>query len=352
MSLLLLSALTILIFIVIYQIARAVEYVNLIRGDEVEVSKKNNKVLAWVLLIVFILGMYGVYETHRLLAPLYLPQAASTQGVEYEKMLMTTIVITGAVFFITEFLLFWFAFRYQAKDGKKPLFYAHNNKLEVVWTTVPALTLMVLIAFGLKAWTNMTGKPPVDAMKVQVVGKQFNFIIRYPGKDGVFGKTNFRNINDGNNVLGLDWNDPASKDDIIVENGEVHVIKEQPVQFIINSRDVIHNLFFPHFRMKMDAVPGITTTLWVTPTITTKEMADITKNPDFVYEIPCSELCGNGHYSMKGTVVVETKGEFNRWLAQQKPYYTLHKDDIEGASKTATPTPAVTDSTAKSVAIK
>ncbi|HTO15066.1 MAG TPA: cytochrome c oxidase subunit II [Edaphocola sp.] len=352
MSLLLLSALLILIFIVIYQITRAVEYVNLIRGDEVEVNKKNNKILAWILFIVFIAGMYGVYETHRLLAPIYLPQAASIQGVQYEKILLATIIVTGTVFFITQTLLFWFSFRYQAIDGKKPLFYAHNNKLEVIWTTVPAITLMILIGFGLKSWVNMTGKPPADAMKVQVVGKQFNFIIRYAGKDGVFGKTNFRNINDANNVLGLDWNDPASKDDIIIENGEVHVIKDIPVQFIINSRDVIHNLFLPHFRMKMDAVPGITTSLWVTPTITTKEMAKITENPDFVYEIPCSELCGSGHYSMRGTVVVETKGEFNRWIAQQKPYYALHKDDIEGKAAPVAPAPTTTDSTASTIAVK
>lgn len=344
MSGLILTALVILVFIVIYQIARASEYVNIIRGEEETVSKKTNKFLAASLLIIFFLGMWGVYKCHEYLAPLYLPESASTQGLAYESMLMTTLVITGAVFVITNFLLFWFSYKYQAKDGRKPLFYSHNNKLEVVWTTIPALTLMVLVAIGLKNWNNMTGKAPEDAMKVQVVGKQFNFIIRYPGKDGVFGKTNFRQINDVNNVLGLDWNDPASKDDIIIENGEIHLINGQNVQFIINSRDVLHNLALPHFRMKMDAVPGITTTLWLTPRISTKKMKEITGNPDFVYEIPCSEMCGKGHYAMKGSVIVEeNKADFDKWIAGQKSYWDTHFGPKEETPATATP--AASDST-------
>jgi cytochrome c oxidase subunit 2 len=340
MSGLILTALVILVFIVIYQIARASEYVNLIRGEEETVSKKTNKTLAWVLLVIFFLGMWGIYECHVHLAPLYLPESASVQGLEYESMLMWTIVITGIAFFGTQLFLFWFSFKYRAREGRKPLFYSHNNKLELIWTTIPALTLMILVAIGLKNWNNMTSKAPEDSLKVQVVGKQFNFIIRYPGKDGVFGKTNFRLINDANNVLGLDWNDPATKDDIIIENGEIHIINERNVQFVINSRDVLHNLSLPHFRMKMDAVPGITTTLWMTPRISTAKMREITKNPEFVYEIPCSEMCGKGHYSMKGTVIVETKAEFEKWLSEQKTYYSMHNGVAE-APKAEMPANAV-----------
>lgn len=348
MSGLILTALVILVFIVIYQIARAAEYVNIIRGEEETVSKKTNKTLAWLLLVFFFVGMWGVYKCHVYLAPLYLPESASTQGLEYESMLMTTIVITGAVFVITQLLLFWFSYKYQAKAGKKPLFLSHNNKLEIIWTTIPALTLMVLVAIGLKNWNNMTSKAPEGSLEVQVVGKQFNFIVRYPGKDGIFGKTNFRLINDANNVLGLDWNDPASKDDIIIENGEVHIINKKNVKFIINSRDVLHNLALPHFRMKMDAVPGITTTMWLTPRVSTAEMRSLTGNPEFVYEIPCSEMCGKGHYSMKGSVVVEeNEADFNKWLSGQKPYYSLHHEKPETAEAPANTAPA--DSTAAPV---
>lgn len=355
MSGLILTALVILVFIIIYQIAKASEYANIIRGEEV-VAKSTNKLMAVLLVVTFILGLYGIYKCHEYLAPLQLPESASVQGLEYEKMLYVTLIITGAVFLATQAVLFWFAYKYQAKDDKKPYFYSHNNKLEVIWTTIPALTLMVLVAIGLKNWVTITGKAPEDSLKVQVMGKQFNWVIRYPGKDGVFGKTNFRLINDANNILGLDWNDPASKDDIIVENGEAHIINNKHVQFIINSRDVIHDVGLPHFRMKMDAVPGITTTLWFTPRKTTAEMKQLTGNKDFVYEITCDQMCGKGHYSMRGTVVVETEKEFNTWLGEQKTYYDLqHPAEAPVAAakdSTAAPAPAAAQDTTKTVASK
>lgn len=168
----------------------------------------------------------------------------------------------------------------------------------------------------------MTGPAPANAQVVEITGKQFNWIIRYSGKDKVFGKRNFRNINEATNVLGMDEKDPASTDDIIVQNGEMHLVVGIPVKLIIGSRDVIHDVGLPHFRMKMDAVPGITTTMWFTPTITTEEMKAITKNPDFVYEISCDQMCGKGHYSMRGTVIVETKAKYDHWVRKQKPYFT------------------------------
>jgi cytochrome c oxidase subunit 2 len=155
----------------------------------------------------------------------------------------------------------------------------------------------------------------------RVVGKQFNWLIRYPGKDNELGKRDFRKINDANNVLGLDWTDPHNMDDIISQNGELHVVVNKPVKLLISSRDVIHDVGLPHFRMKMDAVPGITTTLWFTPTITSESMKAITKNPNFVYEIACDQLCGKGHYSMRGTIIVETQAEYDKWMAGQPTYY-------------------------------
>jgi cytochrome c oxidase subunit 2 len=167
----------------------------------------------------------------------------------------------------------------------------------------------------------MTSEAPKDAQVVEVMGKQFNWIIRYPGKDGVFGKRDFRNINDATNVLGMDWNDKANHDDLIAENGEVRVVVNKPVKFIISSRDVIHDVGLPHFRMKMDAVPGVITTIWFTPKYTTKQMKEITRNPNFVYEISCDQMCGKGHYAMRGTVEVVTQAEFDAWHMMQKSYY-------------------------------
>jgi cytochrome c oxidase subunit 2 len=93
---------------------------------------------------------------------------------------------------------------------------------------------------------------------------------------------------------------------------------------LIGSRDVIHDVGLPHFRLKMDAVPGITTTLWLTPTITTDSMKTITKNPNFVYEISCDQICGKGHYAMRGTVIVQTQAEYDKWLSEQKSYYATN----------------------------
>lgn len=320
MSGLIVTALVILVFIVIYQIAKASELATILRGEE-KVKMQTNRLMAWLMVAFFVLGMIGIYKCHVSLIDKMLPESASEEGVHYDSMLIVTLALTGFVFVITQVALFYFIYRYQSTETRKAYFYSHNNKLEVLWTTVPALALVVLVVIGLKNWFAITDKAPENSLVVQVMGKQFNWLIRYPGADGILGKTDFRLMNDANNVMGLDWNDPASHDDIIVENGEMHIISQRPVQLVINSRDVIHDVGLPHFRMKMDAVPGITTTMWFTPKITTERMKEITHNPSFVYEISCDQMCGKGHYSMRGTVVVQTENEFKEWLGTQPAYY-------------------------------
>jgi cytochrome c oxidase subunit 2 len=343
MSGLIVTALVILVFIVIYQIAKASELATILRGEE-KVKLQTNRLMAWLMVAFFVLGMIGIYKCHVDLIDKMLPESASVEGVHYDSMLIVTLVLTGFVFVVTQLLLFYFVYRYQATETRKAFFYSHNNKLEVLWTTVPALALVVLVVIGLKNWFAITDKAPENSLVVQVMGKQFNWLIRYPGADGILGKTDFRLMNDANNVMGLDWNDPAAKDDIIVENGEMHIINKRPVQLVINSRDVIHDVGLPHFRMKMDAVPGITTTMWFTPKITTEEMKEITHNPKFVYEISCDQMCGKGHYSMRGTVVVQSENEFKEWLGKQPAYYA-------NVQKAATPAaPEATDQAAPETA--
>lgn len=311
-----------LVFIIIYQIAKASEYATILRGRE-KVERQTQRTIAWLFLIMFLLGMWGLYKCHIYLIDKMLPVAASDHGERYDSMYRITTIITGIVFFITQGLLFFFAFRFQSTEKRTSFYYPHNNKLELLWTTVPAIAMASLVAIGLRAWFHMTSDAPKDAQVVEVVGKQFNWIIRYPGSDGVLGKRDFRSINDANNVLGMDWNDKANMDDLIAENGEVRLIVNKPVKFIIGSRDVIHDVGLPHFRMKMDAVPGVITTIWFTPKYTTEQMKEMTGNPNFVYEISCDQMCGKGHYSMRGTVVVETEAEHKRWLAKQKSYYAI-----------------------------
>jgi cytochrome c oxidase subunit 2 len=340
MSGLIITALVVLVFIVIYQIAKASELATILRGDEKKVKGQTNRLMAWLMVAFFVLGMIGIYKCHVELMDKMLPESASVQGDHYDSMLFVTVVMTGIVFFVTQILLFYFVFRYQSTEHRKAFFYSHNNKLEILWTTVPALALVVLVVIGLKNWFTMTDVAPKDSLVVEIVGKQFNWLIRYPGPDGVFGKRDYRLTNDATNVLGLDWNDPASKDDIIIENGEMHIVDKRNVQLVINSRDVIHDVGLPHFRMKMDAVPGITTTMWFTPKFTTEEMKAKTKNPNFVYEISCDQMCGKGHYSMRGTVIVQTANEFNAWIAKQPAYYASQQKPAkpaEGATEGAKP---------------
>lgn len=144
-------------------------------------------------------------------------------------------------------------------------------------------------------------------------------MIRYPGHDEKFGHKNYKLIKDGND-LGINWDDPNSHDDKMT--AEMHLVVGKPVKLIIGAQDVIHDVGLSHFRLKMDAVPGIPTTMWFTPTVTTRKMKEITKNPNFVYEISCDQMCGKGHYSMRGVIVVETQAEFNAWLATQKTAYS------------------------------
>jgi cytochrome c oxidase subunit II len=323
MSVFLIITLIVLVFIIIYQISKGSEYATVLRGQE-KMNAQANRAIGWLLVIMFLLGMWGIWECNELFKGRLLPKAACRTGENYDSMFAVTVMVTGIVFFLTQALLFWFCFRYQSTEKRTSFYFAHNNKLELIWTTIPAIAMAILVAIGLRNWFDVTSPAPANATAIEIVGKQFNWLVRYPGKDNELGKRDFRKINDANNVLGLDWTDPHNMDDIISQNGELHVVVNKPVKLIIGSRDVIHDVGLPHFRLKMDAVPGITTTLWFVPTITTAQMKEMTHNPDFVYEISCDQLCGRGHYSMRGTVIVETQAEYDKWLAGQASYYSTN----------------------------
>ncbi|HRB30566.1 MAG TPA: cytochrome c oxidase subunit II [Ferruginibacter sp.] len=317
-----LIAICVILFVVIFQISKASEYVSVLKGEEAS-RKQNNKINGFLMISFLILGLIGVwYCNHLFYGKTLLPQgSASVEGESIDTLLMVTIAITGLAFFITQILLFWFSFRYQEKEGKKAFYYPHNNKLEILWTTVPAITFMILVVFGLRLWFKLTGEPPKNAHVVEITGHQFGWDMRYPGKDNVLGKKNYKLYNNpSGNTLGVDFNDPASHDDI--RTSEMHLPVGVPVKLVINSMDVIHDVGLNHFRLKMDAVPGIPTTLWFTPKYTTKQMQKRTGNPNFVYEISCDQMCGKGHFTMRGVIVVETKEEYKRWLAAQKSEYS------------------------------
>lgn len=312
-------AILVLGFLITFQIAKASEYVAVLRGEE-RTRKQTNKLNGFMMLVFLIAGMIGVFYCNEQLKGKILGAPASDHGEKVDLMLYITLGLTFFVFVITQVLLFWFAYKYQESDKRKAYYFPHNNKLEVIWTVIPAITLTVLVGFGIYFWFGITGEAPDNAMQVEVTGKQFGWEFRYPGKDGKLGKRYFKLTNEAaGNPLGQIWDDETNHDDIYTTQ-EMHLVVNKPVKLIITSKDVIHDVGLAHFRMKMDAVPGTPTTMWFTPKYTTKEMKK-KYGDDFVYEISCDQMCGRGHYSMRGTIVVETQEEFDRWMASQKPQY-------------------------------
>ncbi|MFZ9387435.1 MAG: cytochrome c oxidase subunit II [Chitinophagaceae bacterium] len=332
-------AILVLGFLITFQIAKASEYVAVLRGLE-KARKQSNRVNAFLLLVFLIAGLIGVYYCNEQLKGRILGAPASDHGVLIDRMLYITLAITFIVFIITQVALFWFSFKYQESDKRKSFYYPHNNKLELIWTVIPAITLTVLVGFGIFYWFKITGNAPKNAMEVEVVGSQFKWEYRYPGKDAVFGKKYYRSIDEGKgNPLGQLWDDPANHDDIYVAGDALHLVVNKPVKMIINAKDVIHDVGLAHFRMKMDAVPGTPTTMWFTPTKTSKQMIEETGNPDFVFEISCDQMCGKGHTGMRGTIIVETQEEFDAWIAGKKPQYLAAHPDMDPAMKKDTTAP-------------
>jgi cytochrome c oxidase subunit 2 len=323
-------------FLITFQIAKASEYVAILRGEE-KSRKQNNKINAFLLLLFMIVGLIGVYYCNDVLKDKILGEAASDHGKNIDTMLYITIAITGVVFVITQVLLFWFCYKYQESDTRKAYYYPHNNKLERIWTVIPAIALSVLVGFGIFYWFKITGEAPKDAMEVEIVGSQFKWEYRYPGDDKVLGKKYYKEIST-ENPLGQLWDDPANHDDIYVAGEPMHLVVNKPVRLVIGAKDVIHDVGLVHFRMKMDAVPGTPTTMWFTPTKTTKDMIAETGNPKFVFEISCDQMCGSGHTGMRGEIVVETQEEFDAWLAAKTPHY-------KSTLPTTPAVPATVDST-------
>ncbi len=341
-----------MIFLVIFQIAKASEYVSVLRGEK-KAREQANKINGFLMLAFLVFGLAGAWYCNELLAKetLFPQGSASVEGEEIDNMFMWTLLFTGLVFLATQIALFWFAFRYQEKEGHKPTFFAHSNKLEAIWTIVPAIVLTVLVVMGLRHWFKITGDPPKDAMVVEITGQQFGWTYRYPGDDGILGKKNYKLINGAeNNPLGQDWQDAANYDDVLPTN--MYLVTGKPVKLVINSKDVIHDVGLPHFRLKMDAVPGIPTTLWFTPKWTTEEMRKRLNKPEFEYEIVCDQLCGASHYSMRGIIKVVSQEEYDMELAKIKPnYFAAFPDKDPAKGVDAAPVGDSTDAVKASVAV-
>lgn len=318
MSTALLVVITIVLFaLVVFQLAKTTEFVAILRGDE-KTREESDRINGRLMLVFLIGGMIAMFWSLYVYLPHMVLNAVTVHGKWIDSMFNVTLFFTGVVFIITQIMLFYFAWRYKHNKNSKALYYPENNKIEMWWTIVPAIVLTALVVIGLYRWFQITGPEPKDSMVVEITGQQFLWNYRYPGVDGKLGGFEFEYIDDVNKV-GIDFNDPNSKDDFM--GTEMHVVVNKPVLLRIRAKDVIHDVGIHYFRVKMDAVPGITTRFWFIPEVTTEEMRQKTGNPDFVYEITCNQLCGKGHYGMRGVVVVETQAQYDAWMKKQPSFY-------------------------------
>jgi len=264
--------------------------------------------------------------------------AASEHGPEIDYMFNLTLFFTVIVFFLTQFLLFYFGWKYRGQKGRKAIYWSHNEKLEMVWMIIPAVVMTFLVVGGLQSWNKImadveegevVGK---DYIEIEAKGMQFAWLLRHPGRDGQLGATDFRKI-DGDNAFGQDFTDKKNIDDLLPDKIVLPVGKKVRVR--ITARDVLHNFYIKDMRVKMDAVPGMPTYFVFTPTVTTDSMRRrLSKLPEwqvpdknnkakqrwetYEYELACAELCGKSHYSMRRVVRVVSEEEYEAWLDEQE----------------------------------
>lgn len=302
--------------------------------------------------------------------------AASVHGKETDWLLNLNFWIVILIFFFTNALLFGFAYKYVKKPGVPALFYPHNNKLEMVWTVIPAVVLAIIIILGLRTWNEVTDESDKDAIRVELFSYQFDWRARYAGEDNKLGQYDYKLTDESDNPLALmttetidkaielmisgntgietleaKLNDPKevmsaearelmetdlgrkeqlirllyqmkarhsgeidkqAKDDIITDT--LYLLKNQDYELTFRSKDVIHSAYFPHLRAQMNTVPGAITRLKVTPDMSTQEMRDEKNDQNFNYILMCNKICGGAHYKMNMTVVVLEKKEYNELM--------------------------------------
>lgn len=236
----------------------------------------------------------------------WFPAFISEYGAAYDHQFHTTLIVCGVVFFLSQLGLAWVVIRYRSQGGKAS--YSHgNNTMEAIWTTATAIVFLGIAAVGQQIWARVhLDAAPAGAIQIEMTGQQFAWYVRYTGADGKFGRVKPELMKESSgNALGLDPEDPASKDDIVMPTMAVPV--NRPVEVILRSKDVIHSFYVRELRLKQDAVPGMENRLHFTADKIGK------------YEIPCAELCGLGHYQMRSFLEVMSQEDFDKRLKDYGP---------------------------------
>lgn len=308
----------ILVLIILYQIFKVANLVSIAKGKKSDRVDSSNSVNAF-LFIVFMVGSFGLFFWYSFAHfEGYTLPIASIHGAWTDTLFWITMAVTVVAFTIISIVMFVFIYQYRYQEGQKAKFYPDNHYLELAWTIIPAIVLAVLIFTGLRAWNDITSPASKEAEIIEVIGQQFTWTVRYPGvKDNTLGKHNFRLI-DAVNEFGLDLTDKNTFDDF--KSLELHIPKNKEILLMIRAKDVLHSVFLPHFRVKMDAVPGMPTQFKFVATKTTQEMRDELGNQNFNYEMACTEICGKGHFSMKMTVFVDDDETYEKWKKGQEAW--------------------------------
>jgi cytochrome c oxidase subunit 2 len=344
MAILLVILVLVLLAIALWQLTKIFDLTQVGNEDDSQVANDGDNntqgyLMFGFLAFIYIFTIYGLIKW----GPLVLHTPASKHGAIVDNLMNITWVLIFAVQAVTQVLVHYFAFKYRGKKDQKALYLADNNKLEVIWSGIPAIVLAGLILYGLYAWTNiMFVDDNEDTIVVELYAQQFKWTARYSGTDNVLGKANVRLI-EGVNTLGVDLSDPNAQDDIVVS--ELHIPKGKKIHFKIRSQDVLHSAYFPYFRAQMNCVPGMVTEFAFEPVYTSAEyralpyMVEKVKNINAIREakskelvakgevaldpytfdflLLCNKICGASHYNMQMKVVVDTPEEYKKWLSDK-----------------------------------
>ncbi|MCX6191012.1 MAG: cytochrome c oxidase subunit II [Flavobacteriia bacterium] len=349
------------------------------KNAEHEVPNRDNVMNARFMLVFMLFQFFGLIYLMLKYGWTGRGEAASIEGVETDWLLNLNFVIILIGFFLTNFLLFYFSFKYVRKPGVKAYYYPHNNKLEMIWTIIPAIVLAAIIILGLKSWNKLTAISGDDAVRIELFAKQYDWTARYAGADNVLGRHDYKLTADNNelalvtsntidssirimlegtsgieaiqrvlnnrdtvlndstmNVLRVELSrkerllrllfqmkgnhakglDNSAWDDII-QKDTLYLCVNQPYEFNFRAKDVLHSAYFPHFRAQMNAVPGMTTRTKFKPIFTTQEMRKKMNDPKFNFVLLCNKICGGAHYKMKMIIVVKDKKSFDVWMKQK-----------------------------------
>ena len=342
----------VLLSISVWQIAKIFEVSNLgKKKDDSQVANYKDNDLQGKLMFAFLVFIYLVtIFSFVSYTKVLLPESASEHGVTYDSLFFISFALIMFVQIITQALLHYFSYKYRGLKNTKATFITHNNRLEFIWTIIPAIVLFGLILYGMTTWSQiMNFEEDEDALVIELYAQQWNWKARYAGNDNVLGDANVRFLNDydGRNTVGIDSSDPNGLDDIVVTQ-EFHLPVNRKVIFKFRSQDVLHSAYMPHFRAQMNCVPGMITQFSFTPTVTSEEMrqnADVVDKVtrinkirydksqeliakgeeslepyQFDYLLLCAKICGASHYNMQMKIVVESEKDFNKWIDKQKTF--------------------------------